>query len=253
MLHPLREAAPDVDFIAANEAASCRYMKMITLPKLRDALREMAPRGEGAGGDRRARAAADRAHGRDRLARDELPTPRRTSRPRVTRAERRARRRRRLVGARACAVRRPLSRRVETRDVALSRRRRSTSSSTPSSSNGVASSNASASSSSTRRDSLLVRRAASWCRSSPACVGSAMRDCGRWTPWSRRRGVARRRRARRSSPSASLRSSRFVGGGLVAASAVAVARRPGSAWCRASAVRAAAASAASAPAAPVRP
>jgi len=40
MLHPLRDAAPDVDFIAANEAASCRYMKMITLPKLRDALRE---------------------------------------------------------------------------------------------------------------------------------------------------------------------------------------------------------------------
>jgi quinolinate synthase len=43
MLHPLREARPDVDFIAANEAASCRYMKMITLPKLRDALRDMAP------------------------------------------------------------------------------------------------------------------------------------------------------------------------------------------------------------------
>jgi len=43
MLHPLREARPDVDFIAANEAASCRFMKMITLPKLRDALREMAP------------------------------------------------------------------------------------------------------------------------------------------------------------------------------------------------------------------
>jgi quinolinate synthase len=41
MLHPLREAAPDVDFIAANEAASCRYMKMITLPKLRDALRDL--------------------------------------------------------------------------------------------------------------------------------------------------------------------------------------------------------------------
>ena len=31
MLHPLRKAAPDVDFIAANEAASCRFMKMITL------------------------------------------------------------------------------------------------------------------------------------------------------------------------------------------------------------------------------
>jgi quinolinate synthase len=40
MLHPLRQAAPGVDFIAANEAASCRYMKMITLPKLRDALRD---------------------------------------------------------------------------------------------------------------------------------------------------------------------------------------------------------------------
>ena len=37
------EAAPDVDFIAANEAASCRYMKMITLPKLRDALRDGEP------------------------------------------------------------------------------------------------------------------------------------------------------------------------------------------------------------------
>ena len=40
MLHPLRRAAPDVQFIAANEAAHCRYMKMITLPKLRDALRD---------------------------------------------------------------------------------------------------------------------------------------------------------------------------------------------------------------------
>src|SRR5438270_9387410 len=40
MLHPLRAAAPDVDFIAANEAAHCRFMKMITLPKLRDALRD---------------------------------------------------------------------------------------------------------------------------------------------------------------------------------------------------------------------
>jgi quinolinate synthase len=40
MLHPLRQAAPDAEFIAANEAASCRFMKMITLPKLRDALRD---------------------------------------------------------------------------------------------------------------------------------------------------------------------------------------------------------------------
>ena len=38
MLHRLQMAAPDVDFVAANEMAVCRYMKMITLPKLRDAL-----------------------------------------------------------------------------------------------------------------------------------------------------------------------------------------------------------------------
>jgi len=41
MLHPLRMAAPDVDFIPANAEASCVYMKMITLPKLRDAVRDM--------------------------------------------------------------------------------------------------------------------------------------------------------------------------------------------------------------------
>jgi quinolinate synthase len=40
MLHGLRRAAPDTDFIAANEAAHCRFMKMITLPKLRDSLRD---------------------------------------------------------------------------------------------------------------------------------------------------------------------------------------------------------------------
>jgi quinolinate synthase len=43
MLHPLRQAAPGVDFVAANEAAHCRYMKMITLPKLRDCLRDGRP------------------------------------------------------------------------------------------------------------------------------------------------------------------------------------------------------------------
>jgi quinolinate synthase len=41
MLYPLRMAAPDIEFIPANAEASCVYMKMITLPKLRDALREM--------------------------------------------------------------------------------------------------------------------------------------------------------------------------------------------------------------------
>ena len=41
MLHPLRLAAPEVDFVAANEEASCRYMKMITPAKLESALREL--------------------------------------------------------------------------------------------------------------------------------------------------------------------------------------------------------------------
>jgi quinolinate synthase len=41
MLYPLQMAAPDVTFIPANPEASCVFMKMITLPKLRDALREM--------------------------------------------------------------------------------------------------------------------------------------------------------------------------------------------------------------------
>jgi quinolinate synthase len=41
MLYPLQMAAPDVDFIAANPEASCLYMKMITLPKLRDSLRDV--------------------------------------------------------------------------------------------------------------------------------------------------------------------------------------------------------------------
>jgi quinolinate synthase len=39
MLYPLQMAAPDVDFIPANAEASCVYMKMITLEKLRDSLR----------------------------------------------------------------------------------------------------------------------------------------------------------------------------------------------------------------------
>ncbi|MGH2991517.1 MAG: quinolinate synthase NadA, partial [Solirubrobacterales bacterium] len=41
MLYPMQEAAPEAELVPANEAAVCRYMKMITLPKLRDSLREM--------------------------------------------------------------------------------------------------------------------------------------------------------------------------------------------------------------------
>jgi quinolinate synthase len=40
MLHPLEVENPDKKFVAANRAAVCQYMKMITLPKLRDALRD---------------------------------------------------------------------------------------------------------------------------------------------------------------------------------------------------------------------
>jgi quinolinate synthase len=41
MLYPLQQAAPRANLIEANRMAFCRYMKMITLPKLRDALAEM--------------------------------------------------------------------------------------------------------------------------------------------------------------------------------------------------------------------
>jgi quinolinate synthase len=41
MLYPLRRAAPQATLIEANRMAYCKYMKMITLPKVRDALREM--------------------------------------------------------------------------------------------------------------------------------------------------------------------------------------------------------------------
>ncbi|HKZ14597.1 MAG TPA: quinolinate synthase NadA [Solirubrobacterales bacterium] len=41
MLYPLQQAAPKANLIEANRMAFCKYMKMITLPKLRDSLAEM--------------------------------------------------------------------------------------------------------------------------------------------------------------------------------------------------------------------
>jgi quinolinate synthase len=41
MLYPLRQAAPRANLIEANRMAFCKYMKMITLPKLRDSLRDL--------------------------------------------------------------------------------------------------------------------------------------------------------------------------------------------------------------------
>ncbi len=69
MLYPMRKAAPDVNFIAANEAATCRYMKMITLPKLRDTLRDGSNEVKVPQDDRRSRARPDRAHGLDQRLR----------------------------------------------------------------------------------------------------------------------------------------------------------------------------------------
>jgi quinolinate synthase len=43
MLYPLEQAAPEAELVAANRMAFCKYMKMITLPKLRDTLRDLAP------------------------------------------------------------------------------------------------------------------------------------------------------------------------------------------------------------------
>jgi quinolinate synthase len=42
MLYPLREQNPGKRFIPVNRMAVCKYMKMITLPKLRDALIALA-------------------------------------------------------------------------------------------------------------------------------------------------------------------------------------------------------------------
>jgi quinolinate synthase len=41
ILHRLKREVPEKEFIAAREAAVCRFMKMITLEKARDSLRDM--------------------------------------------------------------------------------------------------------------------------------------------------------------------------------------------------------------------
>jgi quinolinate synthase len=41
ILHRMEQESPGKRFIPANEAAVCKYMKMITLPKLRDSLRDL--------------------------------------------------------------------------------------------------------------------------------------------------------------------------------------------------------------------
>jgi quinolinate synthase len=41
MLYPLQMAAPQANLVEANRQAYCKYMKMITLPKVRDSLRDL--------------------------------------------------------------------------------------------------------------------------------------------------------------------------------------------------------------------
>ncbi len=41
MLYPIQKIAPEANLIEANRMAFCKYMKMITLPKLRDSLRDV--------------------------------------------------------------------------------------------------------------------------------------------------------------------------------------------------------------------
>jgi quinolinate synthase len=41
MIHQLKRAAPGVDFLAVNDRASCKYMKMITPEKLLRSLEQM--------------------------------------------------------------------------------------------------------------------------------------------------------------------------------------------------------------------
>jgi quinolinate synthase len=43
ILHRLRKEIPGREFVAADSGAVCRYMKQITLAKVRDTLRELAP------------------------------------------------------------------------------------------------------------------------------------------------------------------------------------------------------------------
>ena len=69
MLYPLQQAAPNANLIEANRMAVLQVHEDDHAAEAAGFAARPAPRGQGAGRDRRARAAADRAHGRDRLTR----------------------------------------------------------------------------------------------------------------------------------------------------------------------------------------
>ena len=58
ILHRLSQEVPEKEFVAAREAAVCRFMKMITLEKARDSLRDLKHVVTVEPGDRRAARAA---------------------------------------------------------------------------------------------------------------------------------------------------------------------------------------------------
>ena len=89
ILHRLRRENPSKRFFAANERASCAYMKVTTLPKVQRALEHDGASHHGAGGRREPGSARDRADDRHRRA--EAAEPR--SRPRSIPANSRARNR----------------------------------------------------------------------------------------------------------------------------------------------------------------
>ena len=68
ILHRLNKEAPEKRFEAISEKAICKYMKMITLEKLRDSLRDWKHVVTVEPGDRGARPRRDRPDGRDHLA-----------------------------------------------------------------------------------------------------------------------------------------------------------------------------------------
>ena len=68
IIHRLKREVPEKEFEAAHEAAVCRFMKMITLEKVRDSLRDLKYEVTVEPGIARARPRRDRPHGRDRLS-----------------------------------------------------------------------------------------------------------------------------------------------------------------------------------------
>ena len=68
IIHRLEKEAPGKTFEPVRDDAECRYMKLTTLEKVRDSLRDGKHRHHGRAGARRPRAPRDRAHGRDHLA-----------------------------------------------------------------------------------------------------------------------------------------------------------------------------------------